>query len=174
MMEGDDFLNRQLVRPYNREAALLYAKEWSFKRNPAFYDFSDIGGDCTNFISQCVYAGSKIMNYNPYSGWYYNSPSSRSASWTGVNFFYEFIVNNKGPGPFATEVPSQELLIPGDVIQFGDDTQGWHHSLLVLTTGRSYEDVLIAAHTYDAYGRALSTYIFTKIRFLHIEGVRHL
>lgn len=165
------FLSQRMVHSYHRKNALAYAKEWSFKRNPAYYDFSDIGGDCTNFISQCVYAGSKVMNYNPYSGWYYNSASSRSASWAGVNFFYEFIVNNKGPGPFAGEVSSQESLLPGDVIQLGNEARGWYHSLLVLETGPAYEDVLIATHTYDAYRRALSTYTFEKIRWLHIEGV---
>ena len=42
---------------YNREAALEYAKEWAFSRNPQFYDFENIGGDCTNFASQVLLAG---------------------------------------------------------------------------------------------------------------------
>lgn len=166
-------MNRVLVvKPYNRTAALSYAKEWSFKRNPRYYDFSEIGGDCTNFISQCLYAGSGVMNYTPDVGWYYISVYNRSAAWTGVTFFHRFMTTNKGVGPFATEVDSVSLLLPGDVIQLGNPDRGWHHSLLVLTTGSSYDDILVATHTFDAYGKPLSAYQFTMVRFLHIEGVR--
>ena len=57
--------------PYDRRAAVAYAHKWAYTRNPAFYDFSDIGGDCTNFASQCLYAGTGIMNFTPEFGWYY-------------------------------------------------------------------------------------------------------
>ena len=52
---------------YDREAAVEYANKWAYGRNPRFYDFSQLGGDCTNFASQCIYAGSGIMNYTPVS-----------------------------------------------------------------------------------------------------------
>ena len=50
---------------YNRANAVAYAKKWAYGRNPKYYDFSDLGGDCTNFASQCIYAGSGVMNYTP-------------------------------------------------------------------------------------------------------------
>lgn len=50
---------------YDRQAAVSYARRWALDRNPAFYDFDRIGGDCTNFTSQSIHAGSKIMNYTP-------------------------------------------------------------------------------------------------------------
>ena len=31
--------------PYNREAAVAYAHTWAYRRNPAYFDFSGIGGD---------------------------------------------------------------------------------------------------------------------------------
>ena len=37
---------------YDRERAVAYAHQWAYSRNPAYYDFSVLGGDCTNFISQ--------------------------------------------------------------------------------------------------------------------------
>ena len=55
--------------PYNRRAAVAYAHKWAYTRNPAFYDFSEIGGDCTNFASQCMYAGTGIMHVTPECGW---------------------------------------------------------------------------------------------------------
>ena len=48
---------------YNRLKAVEYAKRWAYKRNPKYYNFDEIGGDCTSFISQCIYEGSGIMNY---------------------------------------------------------------------------------------------------------------
>ena len=51
--------------PYDRNAAVAYAKEWALGRNPAYYNFDGIGGDCTNFASQSIFAGAKVMNYTP-------------------------------------------------------------------------------------------------------------
>ena len=56
---------------YDRSAAVLYAHQWAYGRNPAFYDYENVGGDCTNFASQCVFAGSGVMNFTPDFGWYY-------------------------------------------------------------------------------------------------------
>ena len=47
---------------YQREAVLEYAKRWAKGRNPRYLDFEHMGGDCTNFASQCIYAGSGVMN----------------------------------------------------------------------------------------------------------------
>ena len=43
-----------VTKPYDRLHALKYAQKWALERNPLFYDFADIGGDCTNFVSQCL------------------------------------------------------------------------------------------------------------------------
>lgn len=42
---------------YDREKAVAYAHKWAYGRNPAYADFSAMGGDCTNFLSQCLHAG---------------------------------------------------------------------------------------------------------------------
>ena len=41
------------VTAYDRGKAVAYAHKWAFGRNPAYYNFDKIGGDCTNFTSQC-------------------------------------------------------------------------------------------------------------------------
>lgn len=86
---------------YNRILAIKYAEKWAYNRNSEYYNFDDIGGDCTNFISQCIFAGSQIMNYNKNNGWYYINGNKKSPSWTGVEFLYKFLVNNKSVGPFG-------------------------------------------------------------------------
>ena len=50
--------------------------------NPKYYNFQNIGGDCTNFASQVLYAGSGIMNYTPTFGWYYINVNDRAPAWT--------------------------------------------------------------------------------------------
>lgn len=114
---------------YDRRAVVEYARKWAFSRNPQYYDFSGIGGDCTNFASQCLFAGVGVMNFTPDVGWFYRSLESRAAAWTGVEYFYRFLMANNGEtgvvgsgaGPFAREVPLSGLEI-GDFVQLGRDT----------------------------------------------------
>ena len=159
-----------VIRPYHRERAVRYAERWATMRNPVFYDFTAIGGNCTNFVSQALYAGSCQMNYTPVFGWYYITPSERTASWTGVDFFYRFITGNRGIGPYGRDV-SADATLPGDVVQIGREGEGYFHSMLLVGTDPDGTP-LVAAQSEDAYGRRLDTYRYDFIRFLHIEGVR--
>ncbi len=158
----------ELIR-YDREAAVLYAKRWAFGRNPDYYNFDLIGGDCTNFASQCVYAGSGVMNFTPVTGWFYRSVNDRTASWTGVEYLFRFLTNNEGAGPFAKEAPLWELEI-GDLVQLGRETGDFYHTPVVV--GFRGKDILVAAHSYDAYGRPLSSYSFARVRGIRILGAR--
>lgn len=154
---------------YDRAAAVAYAKKWAYRRNPAFYDFSSIGGDCTNFASQCIYAGAGVMNFTPVYGWFYRSANDRTASWTGVEYLYNFLTTNDGAGPYAKDTPLSELEI-GDIVQLGRATGDFYHSPVVV--GFSRGQILVAAHSYDAYNKPLSSYNFEQARGLHILGVR--
>ncbi|MCC8022793.1 MAG: amidase domain-containing protein, partial [Clostridiales bacterium] len=116
---------------YQRDLAVAYAHEWALKRNPRYLDFNGIGGDCTNFISQCLYAGGAPMNYQKLNGWYYNSASDRAPAWTGVDYFYSFLMRNQSIGPYAAEAAPEELE-PGDVIQLSFDAQRYAHTLLIV------------------------------------------
>lgn len=158
-----------IIRPYNRQKAVDYARKWALSRNPAYYDFEHIGGDCTNFASQCVYAGAGIMNYTPTFGWYYVNLNNRSPSWSGVEFLHDFLVGNDGVGPFAKEVSAAEIM-PGDLIQLGTEGGDWYHTPVVTAVKSGL--ILVAAHTFDALDRPLYTYSYDRIRYIHIDGVR--
>lgn len=158
-----------VIKNYNRDRAQSYASAWAFSRNPLFSDFTGIGGDCTNFISQCVLAGSCRMNFTPIYGWYYLDANDRTASFTGVEYFYDFLVSNEGEGPFGREADPDECEV-GDVIQLGRNGERYYHTLLIV--GKEGDDFLVAAHSDDAYNRRLSDYRFDRARYLHIEGVR--
>ena len=154
---------------YDRAAALSYANRWALSRNPAYYDYARIGGDCTSFASQCIFAGAGVMNYTPVYGWYYKNANDKTASWTGVEYLYNFLVNNIGVGPFAKEAPLSELQV-GDIIQLGRATGDFYHSPVVV--GFSRGEILVAAHSYDVLNRPLSSYRYNIARGIHILGVR--
>lgn len=162
----------RFVQDYNRKAAVLYAHQWAYGRNPAYYDYEHLGGDCTNFASQCIFAGSGIMNFTPTYGWYYIDANQKAPAWTGVQYLYNFLTR-KGPsiGPVGEECPLQDVR-PGDIVQISFDGNTFQHSPVVVFTGIPVtpKSVLLAAHSYDADNRPLSTYEYQKIRCIHILG----
>ncbi len=157
---------------YDRAKAVEYAKKWAYGRNPKYYNFDNIGGDCTSFISQCIYAGSKVMNYTKNTGWYYNSINDRSPSWSSVEYLYNFLINNKGIGPRGSNVGIDKLEI-GDLIQLSFDGVKFSHTLIIvdIDTPKILDNIYIASHTYDSYNRRVSSYNFQNIRYIHIEGI---
>lgn len=166
-------------KPYDRERAVEYAKKWALSRNPLFFDFTGGGGNCTNFVSQCLLAGGLVADPTETFGWYYNSLNERAPAWTGVTEFYEFLCGigdfapkNTRRGPFASEVGRERVEI-GDVVQLADMRGRFYHSLLV--SGFSTNgDILVCAQSNDALDRPLSTYNFAAARFLHIDGINIL
>ena len=164
---------------YDRNAAVKYAQKWAFGRNPDYYDFESLGGDCTNFASQCIYAGVKQMNYTPDIGWYYINANNKSPAWSGVEFLRNFLINNAdnkladNTGPFAEESDVKSIM-PGDIIQLSFDGVNFSHSPVVVQTGKepALDNILIATHSYDSNYRPITSYNYKKIRFLHILGVR--
>lgn len=161
-----------IIVPYDRVAAISYAHRWAYSRNPAYFDYEGIGGDCTNFASQCLYQGTGIMNYTPEFGWYYINPNQKAPAWTGVEFFYNFMTRNKvSAGPFAVQTDLNGIL-PGDFVQLRFGPQNFGHTPIVVEMGfpPTLENTLVAAHSEDSDWRPLSTYTFQEIRFLHILG----
>ena len=154
--------------PYNRSKALAYAKRWAFKRNPAYFNFDALGGDCTNFVSQCIFAGTGVMNFTKDVGWYYRSAYDRAAAWTGVEYFYRFMTENTSVGPFGRECGLYEVQ-SGDVIQLGNSEGWYYHTLLVM---QGAPKITVAAHSQDALNRELSSYSYEQVRCIHIQGGR--
>ncbi|MFP3155834.1 amidase domain-containing protein [Lachnospiraceae bacterium ZAX-1] len=155
---------------YNRMNAVAYAHRWAFARNPMYMNFTGIGGDCTNFISQCILAGGAPMNYEKTFGWYYNSSKDRAPAWTGARYLYNFLTKSKEIGPSAKEIALEELEI-GDIVQITFDGIVFTHSLLVVEVPAkpTLDTILIATHTNDSDHRALSTYHVVRFRYLKVN-----
>jgi hypothetical protein len=156
---------------YDRESAVNYAHAWAMRRNPKYYDYDKIGGDCTNFVSQCLFAGFGVMDYMG-DGWYYTDANNKSPSWTGVEFLYNYLTRpGGGNGPRAT-LTTPDRLVPGDIIQLSFDGKSFSHSQFVVETDGTGDagKILIATHSYDSDYRPLSTYQFEAARALAVVG----
>ena len=164
-----------LTRPYFPERAVEYARRWALSRNPLFVDFTGIGGDCTSFVSQCILAGCCTQNFDPTYGWYYADPNDRAPSWSGVEFFYDFMTGNGNyptrfsrVGPLGMEIGGGRA-VPGDVVQLYDDVGDFYHTLLVSEVNDG--EIYVCAHSDDALDRALSSYVNAAgARFIHIQA----
>jgi len=162
-----------VFRPYRRLNAVLYAHRWAYGRDPQFYNYEAIGGDCTNFASQCIYAGTGVMNETPLYGWYYINANNKSPSWTGVEYLYDFLTRSRASlGPVAhatTDLRDAQL---GDVIQLRFNGSAFQHSPVVVQSSvdGSTDKILVAAHSADADWRPLSSYEYQELRILHILG----
>lgn len=151
---------------YDREKACNYAEKWALLRNSNYLNFDGIGGDCTNFASQCLYAGVGVMNYTKDVGWYYNSPGDRAAAWSDAGYFRKFMLTNNSIGPIgvARSINSLDL---GDFISLDDGTHPYH---TLIVTGFHNNTPLVCAHTDDAYMRSIETYNYISAFGIHIIG----
>lgn len=162
--------------PYDRQKAVEYARRWALGRNPIFEDYTGIGGDCTNFVSQAVFAGTCVQNYTRDFGWYYIDPQNRAPAWTSVEFFYDFITGaprfsseNRGTGPFGYPIELGRVR-PGDVVQLADEAGDFYHTLIVSAVENG--EIYVCAHSDNALDRPLSTYNNASERAIAIAGAR--
>ena len=163
-------------KPYNRMRAVEYARTWALDRNPLFVDFTGIGGNCTNFVSQCILAGSCVMNYTPDFGWYYISAEDRAPAWSSVEYFFDFMTGeprfasqNGGEGPYG-RVVERPFAMVGDAIQYANREGDWYHTVIIseIRDGEIY----VCAQSDNALDRPLSSYNFASYRIIHVDGVR--
>lgn len=156
---------------YDRVQAVQHAAQWWNGFNPVFRRFRD---DCTNFISQCLWAGGMPMEATERrdKGWWYrHEDEGWSFSWT-VAHSLRWYLETSGRG-----VPrgAARELDPGDVISYDWDGDGvWQHNTIVVGFNRDGEP-LVAAHTVPSWGRPWAyadsqAYTpQTRYRFIHIE-----
>jgi hypothetical protein len=153
---------------YDKFSAVNYAKEWAYRRNPKYFNFDRLGGDCTNFVSQCIFSGTDTMNFTPITGWYYKSLNDRAPAWTGVNELFSFLINNKGFGPIGEIIPFSSVNI-GDIVQLYSNQKGYFHCAIVSEV--TPFGVYVCSHTRDALNYPLIYFYYESLRFVRIIGV---
>jgi len=163
---------------YDREAAVAYAKRWALGRNPEYKDYENWGGDCTNFISQCIRAGNIPLDHSgnsPINKWYWYSDKERTPTWTASEPFYKYITGNNKEGTenygiYAVEVDYNQLEI-GDIVQLTYEGRAYHNMIIseVILEGDYLIDYLVCQHTYDLLNYPLSLKEGDK-RYIKILG----
>lgn len=133
---------------YSGTKARDYAAEYALNYNSNYSDYNGRGGDCTNFVSQCLLAGGI-----PTDGTWYKD----SNAWIRVIELRNWLIN-KG---YASEFTWQSTAKEGDLVQLYNSSSGWYHSLIV-TYKRTDGQLFVSAHSSDYYNRALSNYTATK------------
>ena len=163
------------IIPFDIENAIKYAHRWALDRNPEYLDFDELGGDCTNYVSQILSAGGCPMDKTPIFGWYYIEDSDKSPSWTGVEQLYKYLVKEKEYGIVAREIDLNEVEA-GDIVQLSFNGKTFQHTPFIVSVTRntdqsvSYDRIKICAHSFDSENRPLDTYKWRNIRFIRIVG----
>ena len=170
------------IHPYNRQAAVDYARQWVGDRNGDWPDYGIYGGNCQNYASQCLLAGGIPMD--PYGDslwkWYsdvpHNSPGEvgRSASWSAVESFREYAENNTGFGLVAWADAPFYSGEPGDILQIGTADEPLRHSVVITEVIKDAAgntiDYLVCSNTSDLKDFPASAYFYTTQSLVKILG----
>lgn len=135
---------------YDRRAAVHYAERWWDDYNPAYRHF-DV--DCTNFVSQVLYAGGAPMRGYPNrgEGWWYQA-NNWSYSWA-VAHSLRWYLSGSTQGLRGKEVEDPTQLLPGDVICYDFEGDGkWDHNTIVVMKDQNNMP-LVNAHTNNSRHR---------------------
>lgn len=135
-----------LLTTYNRTSAKTYAVTYVNSPNTSVWcDYSSSGGDCTNFVSQCLYAGgwSKFNNgsFCSTGSWYHNgagkctntsTTKNYSCSWTQAADMQSLLSVSSRVVPANYPASSLEV---GDIIQLKNSSGIAYHTMIVTTAG---------------------------------------
>lgn len=148
--------NISLAGGYNYTAMATYLERYWKNYNSAYRDFTNKGGDCTNFVSQALRAGGwpdKPGYYQNANYWWYNI-LNQTYSWTSVNHWATFAINS-GRTYLLGNVWSCRI---GDVVQ----VKPYQSSSKIHTMMVSYNSggmPYFTYHTSNRYRRSLNQVI---------------
>ncbi|WP_150271982.1 amidase domain-containing protein [Paenibacillus tepidiphilus] len=180
-------LNRKVLRGgsagarevrYRREEAAAYADRWWKDGNPEFEIFEV---DCTNYVSQCLFAGGAPIHYTGKreTGWWYKGYNGAqewwSYSWAVSDSLQRYLSAVRPSGLRAEAVDRPEQLMLGDVIQYDWDGNGHYQHSTIVTAFDAEGLPLVNARTVSSRHRFWDyrdSYAWTDktaYRFFHIN-----
>lgn len=167
---------------YDRQAAVEYAQTWALDRNEEWADYSMNGGNCQNFVSQCLLAGGIPMDTQGESvwKWYGDTPNNlpnmqgRSASWSGVDEFLNYARENEGSGLAAIVDASYDTGEVGDVLIVGYGEEELYHAVMITDVvtdeNGNVIDYLVCSNTANQKDYPISAYGYTYQVLIKILG----
>ncbi|MHB8064935.1 MAG: amidase domain-containing protein [Ruminiclostridium sp.] len=183
---------------YNRDGVYNWANTYWGNYSTAYVNLGSQkweGGDCTNFVSQCLKAGGANNDKTGSYQWYYDSKGTEitindSYSWTwstarGLNYILLGNYKTKEYGPKGTEKvitgdseynPSiGQYIMLGDIIQYQwkPNSKITHAAVIVgilYNSSKERYEPVIAEHTYDSWYTPWTNNAY-KTHFVHITGI---
>lgn len=127
---------------YKPDDAVRYAKNYWSSGNTQYCDYSGGGGDCTNFLSQCLNSGGWTQSNDWRSKLKMDCPSCKNwfpscitqdcytCNWTVANEFFNYLLSSDRVESSSFPVNSMS---EGDIIQFDFNGDGYidHSSIVV-------------------------------------------
>ena len=163
---------------YNRIAAVNYATRYALIPNKEYRYFksaNDNGGDCTNFLSQCLRAGGAPMDYNDLRPWWYDMRQGRaSVSWAVAHSLYWYLKSNQSSNRNAIkglEVNNMDELELGDLIFYENFNNVIFHGAVITSfvEVNGKREPLISQHTTDLLNVTYrKKYKYKKAHFIKI------
>lgn len=171
---------------YNATLAKNYANTYWNTTNPPYYSWNYNGGDCTNFVSQAIYAGegktppdTSGMTTSPTRSydydWFYVWNNSGSLPWIRVQSQFDFITGNFSRiGPYGSGSYSYCDARVGDVIQISDGSSWFHEGIVVAasTPCVGLQSIYIDAHDTNRYYMQLTGWSAYDMRVIRVNGWR--
>ena len=178
---GADAAGQIPLHEYDREAAVAYARAHVDERNGDWHDYSGEGGNCQNFVSQCLLAGGIPMDTEGSARWKWygealNDDSGETGctlSWINVDYFYAYARDNRGSG-LAARVDADFMSGQvGDLIMMGPP-EDWNHMVIISEVVKDENgetiDYLICSNTTDVQDFPASAYPSPRRSLIKILG----
>lgn len=169
---------------YSGQAAANYAREHWNDPNPNWCDYTYNGGDCTNFVSQCLLAGGWTQKtgsgYCQDDAWFHkgvghcwNTSTVRnySCSWTQAKDLYRYLsyVSNATLVWMGNQTPYARI---GDIIQIkGSNSEMVHSTIVTKIAGGHIYVTYRNAYNYDpAKDVAIDLFGYENCYYWSING----
>lgn len=143
---------------YDYNAAVNYATTHYKNYNTNYPDWNSYGGDCANFISQCLHDGGKAMKGSAgsssaanFSNWFsYGNKadtSKVSSTWRGADAFRNYWQTNATSYKKFTSVNNDSWNYGnmGDAVSLLNSNGRAYHTMIIV--GSNKPDFTLAAHT---------------------------
>lgn len=169
---------------YESSDAVQYAEDYYDNYNDDYPDWGPSGGDCANFVSQCLHAGGKPMEGTPgtsaeatdWSNWFSEGSTRNtkkvSSTWRGANAFKSYWHSNATDDNEFTEVDSDSFDFgwKGDAVSLLNSNGRAFHTLIIV--GYDSPDFICRAHSDVDSDEEDGIYLSTKDYDFKIYNMR--
>lgn len=167
---------------YNASKGVQYASQFAAKSNAKDLIFYYVNGaDCTNFVSQCIWAAyggydagsiansKKNMNNQTrmVAKKWYGGSGGGSINWESVGSFWSYVTKQKAVGPNGTGINNNKKISNlsvanmkiGEVIQVRNGSVGEYAHSVYITAKSNNNKIYVSQHSSAKFNRSLTDLI---------------